>query len=50
MAQTPEVNVTGVVTESGTGLPLKQVTISVTSTGTTADTDENGVFRFQYQI
>ena len=44
MAQTPEVKVTGVVTESGTGLPLKQVTISVTSTGTTADTDENGVF------
>lgn len=44
MAQTPDVNVTGVVTESGTGLPLKQVTISVTSTGTTADTDENGAF------
>ena len=44
MAQTPEVNITGVVTESGTGLPLKQVTISVSSTGTTADTDEKGAF------
>ena len=44
MAQTPEVNITGVVTESGTGLPLKQVSISVTSTGKSADTDEKGAF------
>ena len=44
MAQTSEVNITGVVTESGTGQPLKQVTISVSSTGTTADTDEKGAF------
>jgi len=44
MAQPSEVNITGVVTESGTGLPLKQVTISVSSTGTTADTDEKGAF------
>ena len=44
MAQTSEVNIKGVVTESGTGLPLKQVTISVSSTGTTADTDEEGAF------
>jgi TonB-linked SusC/RagA family outer membrane protein len=44
LAQTSEVNVSGVVTESGTGLPLKQVTISVASTGTTADTDEEGAF------
>ena len=44
MAQTPEINVKGVVTESGTGNPLKQVSISVSSTGTTADTDEKGEF------
>jgi TonB-linked SusC/RagA family outer membrane protein len=44
MAQTPEINIKGVVTESGTGLPLKQVSISVSSTGTTADTDEKGEF------
>jgi hypothetical protein len=44
LAQTSEVNVTGVVTESGTGLPLKQVSISVSSTGVTAGTDENGAF------
>ncbi len=44
MAQTSEVNVSGVVMESGTGLPLKQVIISVASTGTTADTDEEGAF------
>ena len=44
MAQTSEINIKGVVTESGTGLPLKQVSISVSSTGTTADTDEKGEF------
>ena len=44
MAQTPEVNISGVVTESGTGLPLNQVTISVSSTGKTAGTDEKGAF------
>ena len=44
LAQTSEVNVTGVVTESGTGLPLKQVSISVSSTGVIAGTDENGAF------
>jgi TonB-linked SusC/RagA family outer membrane protein len=44
LAQTPEINIKGVVTESGTGLPLKQVSISVSSTGVTADTDEKGEF------
>ncbi len=44
LAQTSEVNIKGVVTESGTGLPLKQVSISVSSTGKTADTDEKGEF------
>ena len=44
LAQTSETNIKGVVTESGTGLPLKQVTISVSSTGTSADTDEKGEF------
>lgn len=43
-AQTAGENVTGVVTESGSGHPLKQVTVQVASTGTTADTDENGAF------
>ena len=44
LAQTSEINIKGVVTESGTGLPLKQVSISVSSTGLTADTDEKGEF------
>lgn len=44
LAQTSEINVKGVVSESGTGLPLKQVSISVSSTGFTADTDEKGEF------
>ncbi|KAF0238970.1 MAG: SusC/RagA family TonB-linked outer membrane [Prolixibacteraceae bacterium] len=44
MAQTSEINIKGVVTESGTRLPLKQVSISVSSTGTTAVTDERGEF------
>ena len=43
-AQDAGLNVKGIVLESGTGLPLKQVTISVTATGTTAGTDENGAF------
>ncbi len=43
-AQTTEVNVKGVVTESGTGLPLQQVSISVSSTGTSSETDEQGAF------
>ncbi len=47
MAQTSGVKVTGMVTESGTGLPLKQVTVSVSSTGTTADTDEKGAFTIE---
>jgi len=44
LAQTSEINIKGVVTESGTGLPLKQVSISVSSTGVTSDTDEKGEF------
>jgi len=43
-AQDAGLNVKGIVLESGTGLPLKQVTISVTATGTTAGTDEKGEF------
>lgn len=43
-AQNTGVNIKGVVLESGTGLPLKQVSISVTSTGTSSDTDEKGEF------
>ncbi len=44
VAQTSEKNVTGVVTESGTGLPLKQVSVSVSSTGKISETDEKGAF------
>jgi len=43
-AQTPNQTVKGTVIESGTGLPLKQVSISVSSTGVLAETDENGNF------
>ena len=46
-AQDTGVSIKGVVLESGTGLPLKQVSISVSSTGTSSDTDENGAFTIQ---
>jgi len=44
LAQTDEINIKGVVTESGTGLPLQQVSISVSSTGTSSSSDEQGAF------
>lgn len=44
LAQDSGVSVKGIVLESGTGLPLKQVSISVASTGTSSDTDEKGAF------
>jgi TonB-linked SusC/RagA family outer membrane protein len=44
IAQTPGASIKGVILESGTGLPLKQVAISVSSTGVTAETDEKGTF------
>ncbi|MBE0654602.1 MAG: carboxypeptidase-like regulatory domain-containing protein, partial [Bacteroidales bacterium] len=44
LAQPSGVDVTGKVTESGTGLPLNQVSISVSSTGVSSGTDENGDF------
>lgn len=44
MAQDAGMTVKGVVLESGSGSPLKQVTISVSATGTTSETDENGNF------
>lgn len=43
-AQAGEVEVSGVVIESGSGLPLAQVAISVISTGTASSTDEQGAF------
>lgn len=43
-AQSEEVSIKGVITESGTGLPLQSVSISVTSTGTSASSDEQGAF------
>jgi len=43
-AQSSGVEITGTVSESGTGLPLDQVAVSVSSTGTTAITDEQGTF------
>jgi len=44
LAQNPGVSIKGVVVESGTGLPLKQVSVSVAATGTTSETDEQGAF------
>lgn len=43
-AQAPGKIVSGMVTESGTGLPLQQVFISVSSTGASTTTDEKGEF------
>ncbi len=43
-AQDAGINIKGVVLESGTGLPLKQVSISVKTTGKSTDTDEKGAF------
>ena len=43
-SQNAGVSIKGVVVESGTGLPLKQVSISVASTGTSSETDEKGAF------
>ncbi len=43
-AQTPEVEVTGVVTESGTGQALGMVSISVAATGYSTGTDSTGAF------
>lgn len=43
-AQDSGVTVKGIVLESGTGLPLNQVSVSVASTGTSTDTDETGAF------
>ena len=43
-AQTTGINIKGIVLESGTGKPLKQVSISVASTGTSSETDETGAF------
>jgi TonB-linked SusC/RagA family outer membrane protein len=44
VAQTSGVEITGVITESGTGLPLNQAAISVSSTGLSSQTDEQGAF------
>lgn len=46
-AQSSGVSVKGVVIESATGEPLKQVTISAAATGRTADTNENGEFTIE---
>lgn len=43
-AQDDGVEITGVVTESGTGNPLEMATISVSSTGASSSTDSTGVF------
>jgi len=45
--ETAGVSIKGVVVESGTGLPLKQVSISVSSTGKTAESDEQGAFTIE---
>ncbi len=43
-AQTTDVMISGHVMESGSGLPLKQVLVSVSSTGVSAETDSSGAF------
>jgi TonB-linked SusC/RagA family outer membrane protein len=43
-AQTSDVEVTGVITESGTGQVLDMVAISVASTGASSSTDSTGAF------
>jgi TonB-linked SusC/RagA family outer membrane protein len=43
LAQT-DISVTGVVKESGSGLPLKQVSISIATTGASSETDDQGTF------
>ena len=43
-AEPGEVEISGVVKEAGTGLPLAQVAISVSSTGNSTASDEQGVF------
>jgi TonB-linked SusC/RagA family outer membrane protein len=42
--QTPGVKFNGQVIESGSGMPLKQVLISVSSSGVSTQTDDNGAF------
>ena len=44
VAQEPGVEIKGLVTESGTGEPLGQVVVSVSTTGASAVTDEQGLF------
>lgn len=46
-AQTPGSSVKGIVLESGSGLPLEQVSISVSSTGISSETDESGAFTIE---
>lgn len=42
--QTDSITIKGVVVESGTGLPLHQVSVSVFSNGVSSETDEKGTF------
>jgi len=44
LAQSTKISVTGKVIDSGTGLPLKQVSVSVASTGELSETNEKGEF------
>ncbi|MBW8331149.1 MAG: SusC/RagA family TonB-linked outer membrane protein [Prolixibacteraceae bacterium] len=43
-SQNSNENIKGIVLESGTGRPLEQALISVTSTGISSETDDKGVF------
>jgi TonB-linked SusC/RagA family outer membrane protein len=43
-SQTPTMKVKGLVLESGSGMPLKQVLVSVSSTGVSAETNDKGGF------
>jgi TonB-linked SusC/RagA family outer membrane protein len=46
-AQSSDITVSGVVKESGSGLPLHQVSVSVAATGISVITDEEGAFTIE---
>jgi TonB-linked SusC/RagA family outer membrane protein len=47
MGQIYPVQISGFVTEAGSNLPLRQVSVSVSSTGLTTETNENGMFTIE---
>lgn len=47
LAQSTATKISGVVTEAGSGNPLQQVSVSVSSTGLTTSTDDKGAFTIE---